>query len=63
VRYSPVNKRVESLEFVNISGPVKLSEMYEMLSDTAEKLSKVYEREMKPSGDSLCMDTWLWPDT
>ena len=53
VRYSPVNKRVESLEFVNISGPVKLSEMYEMLSDAAERLSKVYERGNKTVREQL----------
>jgi hypothetical protein len=53
VRYSPVNKRVESLEFVNISGPVKLSEMYKMLSDTAERLSKVYERGNKTVREQL----------
>jgi len=53
VRYSPANKKVESLEFVNISGPVKLSEMYEMLSDTAERLSKVYERGNKTVKEQL----------
>jgi len=43
VRYTPVNKKVTSLELVNLSG-VTLSQMYRTLGNLAENLSKMYEK-------------------
>jgi hypothetical protein len=43
VRYTPVNKKVTSLELVNLSG-VTLSQMYRTLGNLAENLSNMYEK-------------------
>jgi hypothetical protein len=53
VVYSPAEKRVTSLELVNLSGGITLSRSYMTLSNVAENLSKVYERGNKTVREQL----------
>lgn len=53
VVYSPAEKRVTSLELVNLSGGITLSRSYMILSNVAENLSKVYERGNKTVKEQL----------
>ncbi|MGC9021222.1 MAG: hypothetical protein ACP5KE_08470 [Candidatus Methanodesulfokora sp.] len=53
VRYTPVEKRVTSLELVNMSNSIRLSEVYKVLGDLAGNLSKYYERGNKTVREQL----------
>ncbi|RSN72905.1 hypothetical protein [Candidatus Methanodesulfokora washburnensis] len=53
VLYTPAKKNVTSLELVNLSETITLSQMYEKLEDIAERLSGVYERGNKTVRDQL----------